>query len=63
MHTLNGTAVTARALLAVLENHQQEDGTVRMPAGARRGWCTGRAPCERLERLERPVYARARVPT
>ena len=31
MHTLNGTAVTARALLAVLENHQQEDGTVRMP--------------------------------
>ena len=32
MHTLNGTAATARALLAVVENHQQEDGTVRMPA-------------------------------
>ena len=32
MHTLNGTAATARALLAVIENHQQEDGTVRMPA-------------------------------
>ena len=32
IHTLNGTAATARALLAVVENHQQEDGTVRMPA-------------------------------
>jgi seryl-tRNA synthetase len=32
MHTLNGTAATARALLAVVENHQQEDGSVRMPA-------------------------------
>ena len=32
MHTLNGTAATARALLSVVENHQQEDGTVRMPA-------------------------------
>ncbi|HEY3246690.1 MAG TPA: serine--tRNA ligase [bacterium] len=31
-HTLNGTAVaTSRALLAVLENYQQEDGTVRVP--------------------------------
>ena len=32
VHTLNGTAATARALLAVIENHQQEDGTVQMPS-------------------------------
>jgi len=33
VHTLNGTAVAvSRALIAVLENHQQADGTVRMPA-------------------------------
>jgi seryl-tRNA synthetase len=30
-HTLNGTAVTARALLSVLENFQDEDGTVAVP--------------------------------
>ncbi len=32
VHTLNGTAVaTSRALIAVLENYQQEDGSVRVP--------------------------------
>lgn len=31
VHTLNGTAVTARAMLAVLENFQQADGSVRVP--------------------------------
>ena len=31
-HTLNGTAISnARAILALLENHQQADGTVRIP--------------------------------
>ncbi len=30
-HTLNGTAVTARAMLAVMENFQDADGTVRVP--------------------------------
>lgn len=31
-HTLNGTAIaTSRALIAILENHQQEDGSVRIP--------------------------------
>ncbi len=30
-HTLNGTAVTARALLSVLENFQDEDGSVAVP--------------------------------
>ena len=33
VHTLNGTAVAVgRTLIALLENGQQEDGTVRMPA-------------------------------
>ncbi|MFA5935360.1 MAG: serine--tRNA ligase [Patescibacteria group bacterium] len=31
-HTLNGTAVaTSRALIALLENHQQPDGTIKIP--------------------------------
>jgi seryl-tRNA synthetase len=33
VHTLNGTAVAVgRTIIAVLENHQREDGSVRMPA-------------------------------
>jgi seryl-tRNA synthetase len=32
VHTLNGTAVaTSRALLAIIENHQQKDGSVKVP--------------------------------
>jgi seryl-tRNA synthetase len=31
VHTLNGTAVTARAMLAILENFQDESGTVAVP--------------------------------
>jgi seryl-tRNA synthetase len=32
-HTLNGTAVaTSRALVAVMENYQQEDGSIEVPA-------------------------------
>ena len=31
VHTLNGTAVTARAMLAVLENFQDEDASVAVP--------------------------------
>jgi seryl-tRNA synthetase len=31
MHTLNGTAVTARAMLAVLENFQDDRGDVAVP--------------------------------
>lgn len=31
-HTLNGTAVAvSRALIAILENHQQEDGSIKIP--------------------------------
>lgn len=33
VHTLNGTVVaTPRAMLAILENHQQADGTIKIPA-------------------------------
>ena len=35
VHTLNGTAVTGRALIAVVENHQQADGTIRIPEALR----------------------------
>ena len=32
VHTLNGTALAlSRAVLAILENHQQADGSVRIP--------------------------------
>ena len=31
VHTLNGTAITARALIAILENFQEEDGSVSVP--------------------------------
>jgi seryl-tRNA synthetase len=32
VHTLNGTAVTSsRTVIAVLEQHQREDGTVAVP--------------------------------
>jgi seryl-tRNA synthetase len=32
MHTLNGTAVAvSRAILTILENYQQADGTVEVP--------------------------------
>lgn len=32
VHTLNGTATAVgRTLLAIMENHQQEDGTIRVP--------------------------------
>ncbi|HVU77661.1 MAG TPA: serine--tRNA ligase [Gaiellaceae bacterium] len=31
VHTLNGTAVTARAMIAILENFQEEDGSIGVP--------------------------------
>jgi seryl-tRNA synthetase len=31
VHTLNGTAVTARAMLAIMENFQESDGSVSIP--------------------------------
>jgi seryl-tRNA synthetase len=36
VHTLNGSGVAVgRALVAVIENHQQADGSVRVPAALR----------------------------
>jgi seryl-tRNA synthetase len=35
VHTLNGTAITGRALIALLENHQQADGTIIIPKALR----------------------------
>jgi seryl-tRNA synthetase len=32
VHTLNGTAVTGRHMIALLENGQRDDGTIAMPA-------------------------------
>jgi seryl-tRNA synthetase len=32
VHTLNGTAVTARSMLAIMENFQEEDGSVTVPS-------------------------------
>jgi len=33
IHTLNGSGVAAgRALIAVMENYQNEDGSIRVPA-------------------------------
>jgi len=32
VHTLNGTVVTPRHLIALMENHQQADGSIRIPA-------------------------------
>ena len=32
VHTLNGTAVTARSMIAIMENFQQDDGSVAVPA-------------------------------
>jgi seryl-tRNA synthetase len=38
VHTLNGTAVAVgRTLIALLENHQRDDGTVTVP-GVLRDW-------------------------
>lgn len=34
--TLNGTLATTRWIVAILENHQQADGSVRVPEGLRR---------------------------
>ncbi len=32
VHTLNGTAIAiSRAIIAIMENHQQADGSIRVP--------------------------------
>ena len=51
VHTLNGTAVTARALLAVMENFQQEDGSVAVPESLQRHGAPARIEREPGRRL------------
>ncbi|HPA46480.1 MAG TPA: serine--tRNA ligase, partial [bacterium] len=37
IHTLNGTAVaTSRAIIAVMENYQQKDGSILIPTALQR---------------------------
>ena len=50
MHTLNGTAVTARAMIALLENFQDEGGSISVPEPLH----AFGAP-ERLGRVESPA--------
>jgi seryl-tRNA synthetase len=50
VHTLNGTAVTARAMIALLENFQDEGGSIAVPQAL---WEFG-AP-QRLGRVESPA--------
>ncbi len=47
--TLNGTLATTRWLVAILENHQRPDGSVRVPA-ALRPWLGGREVLEPVDR-------------
>ena len=47
VHTLNGTAIAVgRILIALMENHQQADGSIRIPEGLARytGFDTIAAP-------------------
>jgi seryl-tRNA synthetase len=46
VHTLNGTAVTARALIAVLENFQDEDGSIAVPEPLHEFGAPPRLGCE-----------------
>jgi seryl-tRNA synthetase len=47
VHTLNGTAVTARALIAVLENFQDEDGSIAVPEPLHEFGAPPRLGCEK----------------
>ena len=43
VHTLNNTAMaSARTIMAMAENHQQADGTIRVPRRCARTWAAGR---------------------
>ena len=47
VHTLNGTAVAvSRALVAIIENYQQADGSILIPEALRK-WIPGK---ERISR-------------
>ncbi len=48
VHTLNGTAVTARAMLAILENFQEEGGEVAVPEPLVEAGAPARVGAERV---------------
>jgi seryl-tRNA synthetase len=48
VHTLNGTAVTARAMIAILENFQDSDGSVGVPEPLRDFGAPSRLGAERV---------------
>jgi seryl-tRNA synthetase len=48
VHTLNGTAVTARAMIAILENFQDSDGSVSVPEPLRDFGAPSRLGAERV---------------
>jgi seryl-tRNA synthetase len=48
VHTLNGTAVTARAMIAVLENFQDGDGTIAVPEALQEFGAPSRLGAERI---------------
>ena len=55
VHTLNGSGLAVgRTVVAILENHQQEDGSVVVPE-ALRPWVGG------MERIEAPAREGART--
>ena len=50
VHTLNGTAVTARALLGIMENLQEPDGSIKVPECLQEFGAPGRLGRERVSR-------------
>ena len=48
VHTLNGTAVTARAMIAILENFQDEDGSISVPSALQDFGAPARLGAERV---------------
>ena len=65
VHTLNGTAIACtRALIAMLENYQQADGSIVVPEVLRSGWAKNGLEW-RADTLGRTAWARRlnRLPT
>jgi seryl-tRNA synthetase len=48
VHTLNGTAVTGRAMLAIMENFQQRDGSITVPSSLHEFGAPPRLGAERV---------------
>jgi len=60
VHTLNGSGVAVgRALIGVMENYQEEDGSIRIPAASSRTM-GGLAKIERACGNARPDHQRRR---